>query len=117
MKFEKLKPGMTVYDVGRHKMGNTTISTVAVWPVRIVSVDAEKRTVDASWNGNRARTYHEYECKKWREEKPLLIEGAFGNKRLATREEIAAAKAAAEQPNGGVKAAAEGSPATERSEP
>lgn len=99
MKFEKLKPGMTVYDVGRHKMGNTTISTVTVWAVRIVSVDAEKRTVEAIWNGNGARTYRERAYKKWREKKPLLVEDFFGSKRLATREEIAAAKDAAEQPN------------------
>lgn len=52
MKIEKLHPTMVVYDVGRHKMGNTTISTVCVWSVLIVSVDVEARTVVASWNSN-----------------------------------------------------------------
>ena len=41
MKFEKIKPGMFVYDVGRQRLGNTTLSTVVVWGVNIVSVDAE----------------------------------------------------------------------------
>jgi|GEM_PF-1022030 len=97
MKFEKLKPGMVVYDVGRHKMGNTTMSTVAVWSVRIISVDTEKRRVEASWNGNRPKVCYEYEAKKWREKEPMLIRSPMGYARLATREEIKAAKLAAPQ--------------------
>ena len=93
MKFEKIKPGMFVYDVGRQKLGNTTLSTVVVWGVNIVSVDDEKRTVEASWNHNLIRTYSEREYKKWRAEKPMLVSvGIFGGKRLATKDEIAAAK-------------------------
>jgi hypothetical protein len=94
MKFEKLKPGMVVYDVVRRRMGNTTISTVAVWSVYIVSVDAEKRQVMASWNGNPPRTFGEHGIKKWRKKEPMLIRGALGSARLATREEIKAAKLA-----------------------
>lgn len=93
MKFEKLKPGQIVYDLGRHKMGNTTISTVAIWEVRIISVDAERRRVEASWNGNRPRVFYESDARKWRERPPMLVEGFFGSRRLATREEIKAAKA------------------------
>ena len=104
MKFEKLKPGMTVYDVGRSKMGNTTISTVSVWAVQIVGVDVERRTVEACWNGNYARVYHEGTYKKWREHQPMTVDtGFFGRRRLATRAEIAAAKASAETPNTGGK--------------
>ncbi len=93
MKFEKLQPGMVVYDVGRHKMGNTTLSTVSVWSVRIISVDAETRSCIASWNTNKARQYHERSIAKWRAARPMLI-GQGAMKRLATREEIKAAKAA-----------------------
>lgn len=95
MKLEKLQPGMTVYDVGRTKMGNTTLSTVSVWGVHIVSVDAEKKTVVARWNGNPERTYYSGTWSKWREKRPLLIRTSMGAQRLANREEIAAAKAAA----------------------
>lgn len=96
MKFEKLQPGMTVYDVGRTTMGNTTIKTVSVWGVLILSVNAEKRTVEASWNGNPGRTFYEGSWSKWRANRPMLIRGLSGRHRLATREEIAAAKAAAQ---------------------
>lgn len=94
MKFEKLKPGMILYDVGRHKMGNTTVSTVAVWLVRVISVDAEKRTAVVSWNGNKPKTYQERGISKLREREPLLVRAGLGM-RLANREEIKAHKAAA----------------------
>jgi len=97
VKFEKIKPGMLAYDVGRQKLGNTTLSTVAVWSVKIISVDAENRTVEASWNYNPARTYSEREYKKWREAKPTLVEGFFGDHRLATKDETQAARRAAEE--------------------
>jgi hypothetical protein len=89
MKMSSLKPGMTVYDVGRHKMGNTTISTVAIWPVHIVSVDIENFVVKASWNGNPANKFYSRSIAKWREKKPILISGPLGNARLSTREEKA----------------------------
>lgn len=96
MKFEALKPGMRVYDVGRSRLGNTTLKTISVWPVHIESVDAATRTVTARWNCNPARKFPEKSYSKWRKEAPMLVGGVV--KRLATRAEIAAAKAAAEQP-------------------
>ena len=93
MKIEKLKPGMQVYDVARVKMGNTSMTTVAIYAVEVESVDLEKRTVTASWNGNTPRAYREGEWSKWRLNKPMLVKSGFGQ-RLATREEVAAAKAA-----------------------
>jgi len=92
MQIDKLAPGMVVFDVGRAKMGNTSRSTVAVWPVQIIAVDLEKRTVQASWNNNPSRTFSEKSWKKWRKDKPLLVALPFGGYRLATREEIAEAK-------------------------
>ena len=92
MNIEKLKPGMIVFDVGRRKMGNTAVSTVCVWRVRIESVDIEKGLVRASWNGNAVRSFGRSSWNKWRPNAPLLIKTAFGRYRLATREERAAAK-------------------------
>ena len=99
MKLEKLKPGMVVYDVGRSKMGNTTIRTVGVWRVRIVSVDMDTRRVMASWNSNPPKTFYPREVAKWREKEPLLIRSAFGRARLATREEIKAFRQQASKQN------------------
>lgn len=95
MKFEKFCPGMTVYSVGRQKMGNTTISTVVVWPVTIVSTDTVKQAVVARRNGNKEQTFYENTWSKWREKEPVLVNAGFG-RRLATREELKAMKAAKE---------------------
>jgi hypothetical protein len=92
MQIEKLQPGMVVYDVGRRRMGNTTINSVAVWQITIVSVDASMGTVRARWNYNPEKTYSRRDWSTWRAKAPLLIRGPFGSLRLATRAEIAAAK-------------------------
>lgn len=94
MKFEKLKPGMVVYSVGKQKMGNTTLTTTTVWTVQIISVDQESRTAVASWNGNPPRKYYEHDIAKLKEKRPMLIRLGMGRARLATREEIKAAKLA-----------------------
>ncbi|MCW0399243.1 hypothetical protein ACQHIH_21720 (plasmid) [Xanthomonas sontii] len=94
MKIEKLQPGQVVYDVGKTRMGNTTLTTVSVWPVTIVSVDLERGTVIARWNGNSERKYRASQIAKWRTSKPLLIKSGFGIMRLATRAEISAHKSA-----------------------
>lgn len=86
MKIEKLKPGMIVYDVGRQRMGNTTQSTVAVWPVEIVSVDADGQGVIARWNNNPARWCGAHSVSKWRAKRPALVKSGIGW-RLARRGE------------------------------
>ena len=84
MKIEKLAQGITVYDVGRQKMGNTNITTVAVREVRIHSVDVEKRVVEASINGNSIREYTKNYWSKWRLKEPKLVKLGIGY-RLARR--------------------------------
>ena len=106
MKFEKLEAGMVVYDVHRHKLGNTTMSTIGVWRVCIVSVDRETRRVQASWNNNPPKTFYPRDVAKWREKEPMLIRGALGSVRLATREELKAASAVSAPPNEKAKAGA-----------
>lgn len=90
MKFEKLTVGMTVHELLRRKMGNTTLRTLVSMPISIKSIDLEKRTVVASWNGNPARVFYERSVKSWREKPPVLIPNGIGGHRLATREEIKA---------------------------
>lgn len=93
MTIDKLKPGITVYDVGRSRMGNTTLRTVTVWTVRIVSVDVATNKVTARWNHNAERTYYQRSWSKWRLKQPVLIRNSFGQARLATRDEIKAMEA------------------------
>lgn len=72
IKFEKLKPGMTVYDNGfsLSPMGRRP----ATWRVRIESIDESGLGVVASWNTNPARWYGRRQAEKWsakpRKEKP-----------------------------------------------
>lgn len=84
IKFEKIQPGMTLYDRHSHRMGNTTMKTIGEWPVRIISVDAEKRGAMASWNGNPARWYSERDLRKlhtWsmRDDCAEVVTGVWGS--------------------------------------
>jgi len=81
---------MTVYDVARTKMGNTTLSTVSVWTVRIISVDVGGERCVASWNGNTPKTFYTSSIKRWRRDEPALVELEDGRSRLATRAELKA---------------------------
>lgn len=68
IKFEKIKPGMTLYDVRK----NTGMSggKWCTWHVHIIEVNSEKRTVVASWNGNRPETMGENRVTKYRAKQP-----------------------------------------------
>lgn len=68
IKFEKIKAGMTLYDVRR----NTGYGSYkwCVWPVYIQSVDSEERTVMASWNGNAIGKMNENRVCKFRAKRP-----------------------------------------------
>lgn len=57
IKFEKIEPGMTLLDIHREKMGNTTMSEWGLWKVQVISVDRDKRTAVVSWNSNPAQTW------------------------------------------------------------
>lgn len=87
MKLEKLKPAMVVFDVGKQKMGNTKMTTIAVWPVYIIDVDLERRRVSASRNNNSPQYFREHQVAKWRAKRPALVKEPFGRMRLATRDE------------------------------
>lgn len=59
MKFEKIKPGMVLYDRHKYKMGNTHMRSIGEWPVRIIEVNSENRKALVSWNGNAPTWYWE----------------------------------------------------------
>jgi hypothetical protein len=57
IKFEKIVPGMILYDRHSERMGNTTIRCVDEWKVKIVSIDPTTNTAEVQWNYNRPQTY------------------------------------------------------------
>ena len=68
IKFEKIQPGMLLYDVRKNTgYGGNKWNT---WPVRIISVDAEKRCVTASWNSNPPERMSERRVTKYRAKEP-----------------------------------------------
>lgn len=64
IKFEKIVPGMILFDIHSHKMGNTNLRELGKWDVKVISIDAEARTVVVSWNGNRPEVYYEHDLKR-----------------------------------------------------
>ena len=70
IKFEKIKPGMTLYDVRKNTGLTAHRSPLNVWPVEIVKVDTEQRRVWASWNGNSPLWIWENRVTKYRAKRP-----------------------------------------------
>lgn len=64
MKIEKLKVGQVIYDVKKYSgLGSYKWST---YPVKVLEIDLENRTILASWNGNKPRTVCERHWKQYR---------------------------------------------------
>lgn len=68
IKFEKIKPGMTLYDVRRNR--GLSRNKWNSWSVYVIDVDNEKHSVLASWNGNKEEWMHEKRVCKFREKLP-----------------------------------------------
>lgn len=100
IKFEKIKSGMMLYDRHRERAGNTTMRRLGEWTVQIVSLNAEQRSAQASWNGNPATTWFAHDLEKlsaWSMyDKDVIREGVpyFTTRcRKKTKTELAAEKA------------------------
>lgn len=66
-KFELVKAGDVFFDVGGRNVWHRCFD---VWQVRVISVDPVTKTVVASWNHNKPRTYTEKHVEKWRRSNP-----------------------------------------------
>lgn len=71
IKFEKIKEGMTLYDVRKsHLMERWKWS---IWPVFVKKIDTKRRRILASWNGNVSTWMTENKITKYRAKKPIQI--------------------------------------------
>lgn len=70
--FDRIKVGDVLYDVHREKMGNTNMTRLGCWEVRVVEIDTEKRQALCSWNHNPPRWYTERGLSKLRRSKPKV---------------------------------------------
>lgn len=84
----KLTPGQVLYAVSRRKMGRTSMSTIDIDRVRVESV--HENHVIASFNGKAGRQYGQRDVSSWRVNEPRTVLTAFGARRLARRDELAA---------------------------
>ncbi|MBN1085580.1 hypothetical protein JNO12_12590 [Erwinia aphidicola] len=85
MKLTSLKPGMVVYDVQRHRMGNTTVITHSVYKVRVIEV--HDNHIIASWNNNAPKKIFESGVARLKKNEPIMIRSRMGYSRPATRAE------------------------------
>lgn len=69
IKFEKIKPGMILYDV-RKSTKPFNRCKWDYWAVKVIEVDQEKRRVFASWNGNAPKWIYERQATKYRAKNP-----------------------------------------------
>jgi len=55
--FSKIKAGETLYDCHRTRMGNTAMTKMGTWTVKVLEVYPDKQAALVSWNGNRAEVW------------------------------------------------------------
>lgn len=61
-----VKAGDVLYDCRRQKMGNTTMSQMATWEVRVKEIDTDHTRIFASWNGNAPKWMYRREVERLR---------------------------------------------------
>jgi hypothetical protein len=64
--FNSIKAGDVLYDCHKQKMGNTTMTRMATFSVKVIEIDAAKRKALCSWNGNKPNWYSERDIKALR---------------------------------------------------
>jgi hypothetical protein len=70
IKFEKIKPGMTLYDVRKSTGFNSYRNKWDTWEVDVIEVYEDERQVLASWNGNKPEVMVEGRITKYRAKRP-----------------------------------------------
>lgn len=62
--FDKIKPGMVLYERRSECMGNTTLRSISEWNVQVLKVDQEKFTAIVRWNGNKPEKWDAFKLRR-----------------------------------------------------
>ena len=63
---DTVEVGDVLWDCHRHKMGNTNMSEMGCWEVKVLEVSADHKEFKVSWNMNPAKTYYRPQIAKLR---------------------------------------------------
>ncbi len=100
IKRTNLKVGDTYYFVQTNKMGNTTLSTLSVYDVKILEFDLTStpaRRMRVRWNSYNTEWWDiDTACKRLRTTPPTVCNGMWDAKYKATRADIASYHATGE---------------------
>jgi hypothetical protein len=66
----RLKPGQTLWQIRRQKCGNTTVRMNCLFPVLVISIAEDGKSILASWNTNPARKMTAADVAKLKVKKP-----------------------------------------------
>lgn len=66
VKWETVKAGDELWDYHSEQAGNTTARRWSNWHVQIISIDHEKGTALASWNGNPPKLHYKHQIVRYR---------------------------------------------------
>lgn len=55
----RLRVGQVLHDYHKYRMGNTTMSAMGHWQVKVLEIDLPSRRALCSWNGNSPTWYGE----------------------------------------------------------
>lgn len=70
IKFEKITPGMQLWDVRKATGYQAYKRKWDIWGVKVIEVDAEKRRALVSWNSNKAEWMPEHRVTQYRAKQP-----------------------------------------------
>ena len=63
---DTVQVGDVLWDCHKRRMGNTTVSEMSCWQVRVLEISEDRKTFQCSWNTNPARTYYRSQIAKLR---------------------------------------------------
>ena len=63
---DTVQVGDVLWDCHKRRMGNTTVSEMSCWQVKVLEISEDRKTFQCSWNTNPARTYYRSQIAKLR---------------------------------------------------